>query len=96
MMNRRTLLSLSASAPLLASGCAAPSSLDTSAPPATALQGTGDLGVVIERAQGRSPWSTPAAARPSAASPAWATSRTPRWCSRAMSASPTSSAATAD
>jgi len=52
MMNRRTLLSLSASAPLLASGCAAPSSLATSAPPATALQGTGDLGVVIERAQG--------------------------------------------
>lgn len=52
MMNRRTLLSLSASAPLLASGCAAPSSLVTSASPATALQGTGDLGVVIERAQG--------------------------------------------
>ena len=52
MMNRRTLLSLSASAPLLASGCAAPSSLATSASPATALQGTGDLGVVIERAQG--------------------------------------------
>ena len=51
MMNRRTLLSLSASAPLLASGCAAPSSLATSAP-APALQGTGDLGVVIERAQG--------------------------------------------
>jgi len=51
MMNRRTLLSLSASAPLLASGCAAPSSLATSAT-ATALQGTGDLGVVIERAQG--------------------------------------------
>lgn len=51
MMNRRTLLSLSASAPLLASGCAATSSLATSAP-ATALQGTGDLGVVIERAQG--------------------------------------------
>ncbi|ODU56534.1 MAG: protein nirF [Comamonadaceae bacterium SCN 68-20] len=50
-MNRRTLLSLSASAPLLASGCAAPSSLATSAT-ATALQGTGDLGVVIERAQG--------------------------------------------
>ncbi|MFO1249588.1 MAG: cytochrome D1 domain-containing protein [Inhella sp.] len=50
-MNRRTLLSLSASAPLLASGCAAPSSLATSAP-APALQGTGDLGVVIERAQG--------------------------------------------
>ncbi len=51
MMNRRTLLSLSASAPLLASGCAATSSLATSAT-ATALQGTGDLGVVIERAQG--------------------------------------------
>ena len=51
MMNRRTLLALSASAPLLASGCAAPSSLATSAP-APALQGTGDLGVVIERAQG--------------------------------------------
>ena len=32
MMNRRTLLSLSASAPLLASGCAAPSSLATPAP----------------------------------------------------------------
>jgi len=55
MMNRRTLLSLSASAPLLASGCAALSSFSspaTSASPATALQGTGDLGVVIERAQG--------------------------------------------
>ncbi len=51
MMNRRTLLSLSASAPLLASGCAAPSSPATPAP-SPALQGTGDLGVVIERAQG--------------------------------------------
>lgn len=49
-MKRRTLLSLSAGAPLLASGCAATSS--TATPPAPALQGTGDLGVVIERAQG--------------------------------------------
>ena len=50
MMNRRTLLSLTAGAPLLASGCAALSPAAT--PPAPALQGTGDLGVVIERAQG--------------------------------------------
>jgi len=50
MMNRRTLLSLTAGAPLLASGCAALSPAAT--PPPPALQGTGDLGVVIERAQG--------------------------------------------
>lgn len=49
-MKRRTLLSLTASAPLWASGCAAPPPLPTpSSPP---LQGTGDLGVVVERAQG--------------------------------------------
>ncbi|WP_020228063.1 cytochrome D1 domain-containing protein [Acidovorax sp. MR-S7] len=50
-MKRRNLLSLAASAPLLASGCAAPSS-PASPPQAPTLQGTGDLGVVVERAQG--------------------------------------------
>lgn len=53
-MKRRALLSLSASAPLFAAGCAAtpaPSST-TAAAQAGALQGTGDLGVVIERAKG--------------------------------------------
>lgn len=50
-MKRRNLLSLAASAPLLASGCAATSS-PASPPPAPTLQGTGDLGVVVERAQG--------------------------------------------
>ncbi|PZU42323.1 MULTISPECIES: cytochrome D1 domain-containing protein [Diaphorobacter] len=52
-MKRRALLSLTASAPLIATGCAAPSSTtSTSAAPAATLQGTGDLGVVIERAKG--------------------------------------------
>ena len=50
-MKRRNLLSLAASAPLLASGCAATSS-PASPPQAPTLQGTGDLGVVVERAQG--------------------------------------------
>ena len=48
-MKRRTLLSACATAPLWASGCAAPSPATPLAPP---LQGTGDLGVVIERGQG--------------------------------------------
>ncbi|WP_404302277.1 cytochrome D1 domain-containing protein [Alicycliphilus denitrificans] len=48
-MKRRSLLSLAAGTSLLASGCA---STQTSSPNAPALQGTGDLGVVIERAQG--------------------------------------------
>lgn len=52
-MKRRALLSLTASAPLLATGCAATSSIATpSSKPAVALLGTGDLGVVIERAHG--------------------------------------------
>jgi len=50
-MKRRSLLSLTAGASLLAGGCAA-----TKTPPATAatdaVQGTGDIGVVIERAAG--------------------------------------------
>ena len=49
-MKRRFVLSLAAGSPLLAAGCAGtqgPSSAQTSA-----LQGTGDLGVVIERAAG--------------------------------------------
>ena len=50
-MKRRSLLSLTAGASLLAGGCAA-----TKSPPATAatdaVQGTGDIGVVIERAAG--------------------------------------------
>ena len=50
-MKRRSMLSFAAAAPLLAGGCAATSaSSATSKPPA--LQGTGDLGVVIERARG--------------------------------------------
>ena len=57
-MKRRALLSLSASAPLFAAGCAATSAPIASSPsseaasPAPALQGTGDLGVVVERAKG--------------------------------------------
>ncbi|MCA0442344.1 MAG: protein nirF [Proteobacteria bacterium] len=50
-MKRRSLLSLTAGASLLAGGCAA-----TKTPPASstaaAVQGTGDIGVVIERAAG--------------------------------------------
>jgi len=50
-MKRRSLLSLTAGASLLSGGCAA-----TKTPPATAatdaVQGTGDIGVVIERAAG--------------------------------------------
>ncbi|MEZ5606944.1 MAG: cytochrome D1 domain-containing protein [Burkholderiaceae bacterium] len=49
-MKRRFVLSLAAGSPLLAAGCTGtqgPSSAQTSA-----LQGTGDLGVVIERAAG--------------------------------------------
>ena len=50
-MKRRSLLSLTAGASLLAGGCAA-----TKTPPATAatdaVQGTGDIGVVLERAAG--------------------------------------------
>lgn len=50
-MQRRALLSLTAGASLLATGCAG--SRATSAPaPAVQVQGTGDLGVVIERAKG--------------------------------------------
>ena len=48
-MKRRSLLSLSAGASLLVSGCASTPTPATTAP---AVQGTGDLGVVIERAQG--------------------------------------------
>ena len=54
-MKRRALLSLSASAPLFAAGCAATSAPFSSSHPsqaAPALQGTGDLGVVVERAKG--------------------------------------------
>lgn len=48
-MKRRSLLSLAAGTSLLASGCASTQTFPSNAP---ALQGTGDLGVVIERAQG--------------------------------------------
>ncbi len=52
-MKRRALLSLSAAAPLLATGCAlAPSNPATPAAAPGVLRGTGDLGVVIERARG--------------------------------------------
>ena len=54
-MKRRALLSLSASAPLFAAGCAATSAPFSSSHPSQAapdLQGTGDLGVVVERAKG--------------------------------------------
>lgn len=49
-MQRRALLTLTAGASLLATGCA--SNRTTSQAPATQVQGTGDLGVVIERAKG--------------------------------------------
>ncbi len=48
-MKRRSLLSLTAGASLLASGCSTTQASATATP---ALQGTGDLGVVIERALG--------------------------------------------
>lgn len=48
-MKRRSLLSLTAGASLLAGGCAA---TKTSPTAAGAVQGTGDMGVVIERAAG--------------------------------------------
>ncbi|MBS0468351.1 MAG: protein nirF [Proteobacteria bacterium] len=48
-MKRRSLLSLAAGSSLFASGCASTRAAPNNAP---ALQGTGDLGVVIERAQG--------------------------------------------
>ena len=53
-LHRRALLSLTAGAGLLAAGCAnTASTTSTATPPAApALQGTGDLGVVIERALG--------------------------------------------
>ena len=53
-MQRRSLLTLAASAPLLAAGCAAtaPQSNNNASASAATLQGTGDLGVVIERAAG--------------------------------------------
>ena len=56
-MQRRALLSLCTSAPLLMAGCASSgagtASDATAATPSSAeLRGTGDLGVVIERAQG--------------------------------------------
>ena len=53
-LHRRALLSLTAGAGLLAAGCAnTTSTTSTATPPAApALQGTGDLGVVIERALG--------------------------------------------
>ena len=53
-LHRRALLSLTAGAGLLAAGCANTASTTSTAttPAAPALQGTGDLGVVIERALG--------------------------------------------
>ncbi len=48
-MKRRSLLSLTAGASLMASGCSTTQASATTTP---ALQGTGDLGVVIERALG--------------------------------------------
>ena len=53
-LHRRALLSLTAGAGLLAAGCANTTSTTSTAttPAAPALQGTGDLGVVIERALG--------------------------------------------
>ncbi|MBS0609210.1 MAG: protein nirF, partial [Proteobacteria bacterium] len=50
-MKRRSLLSLAVSAPLLAGGCAATPTSSTM-PKTGTVQGTGDLGVVIERAKG--------------------------------------------
>ena len=50
-MKRRSLLSLTAGASLLAGGCAATKTSPTTAA-AGAVQGTGDIGVVIERAAG--------------------------------------------
>ena len=56
-MQRRALLSLCTSAPLLMAGCAssgagAASDATAATPSSAELRGTGDLGVVIERAQG--------------------------------------------
>ncbi len=54
-MQRRALLSLTAGAALLTAGCAntaATTATNTSVSQATPVQGTGDLGVIIERAQG--------------------------------------------
>lgn len=48
-MKRRTLFSLAASAPLWAGGC---TTLSQTAPAKPSLRGTGDLGVVVERARG--------------------------------------------
>ncbi len=50
-MKRRSLLSLTAGASLLAGGCAATKTSPTTAAAGT-VQGTGDIGVVIERAAG--------------------------------------------
>ncbi|MBS0506812.1 MAG: protein nirF, partial [Proteobacteria bacterium] len=50
-MKRRSLLSLTAGASLLAGGCAATKTPNTTAA-AGAVQGTGDMGVVVERAAG--------------------------------------------
>ncbi|MDE2414875.1 MAG: protein nirF, partial [Comamonadaceae bacterium] len=50
-MKRRSLLSLAATAPLLAGGCAATPTSSTM-PKTGTVKGTGDLGVVIERARG--------------------------------------------
>jgi hypothetical protein len=68
------------------------------APPATLVaphRGSGDLGLIIERASGSLGVVDTSSRRRWAPSKAWATCRTPRWCSRATARAPTCSAATA-
>ncbi len=87
-LHRRALLSLTAGAGLLAAGCANTASTTSTAttPAAPALQGTGDLGVVIERAWAHSRWSIPPRAKPLAGSRVWETYRTHPSYFRAMAA----------
>ena len=59
------------------------------------LRGTGDLGVVVERASGQLLVVEHSTIRASRKSTDSATCRTPRWCSPATSATPTCSGATA-
>lgn len=79
----RTLLCV-ASAAILLAGCAQPT-----------LRGTGDLGVVIERASGSLQIIESDNRSLPLASKAWATCPMPRWCSHGTSATPTCLAAMA-
>jgi hypothetical protein len=88
-MKRRDCLALLGASSLLLAGCA-------STGPAPSLVGTGDLGVVVARSTGTlAIVNTSQRACWGAGRRAWATCRTPRWCSRATARAPTCSAATA-